>query len=129
MPKKFEIRNSTDEFLISQIEGKKQGGEVYYKDNTVWCTQKAMGMLFDCMADNVGLHLKNIYESEELEEEATAEKISVVRREGNRNVNRILQFYNLDAIISVGYRVNSIRATQLTMEDWAKRIDAYLNNW
>ena len=116
------------EFLISQIEGKEQGGEVYYKDNTVWCTQKAMGMLFDCTADNVGLHLKNIYESEELEEEATAEKISVVRREGNRDVNRILQFYNLDAIISVGYRVNSIRVTQLTMEDWAKRIDAYLNN-
>ena len=128
MPKKFEIRSSTDEFLISQIEGKEQGGEVYYKDNTVWCTQKAMGMLFDCTADNVGLHLKNIYESEELEEEATAEKISVVRREGNRDVNRILQFYNLDAIISVGYRVNSIRVTQLTMEDWAKRIDAYLNN-
>ena len=128
MPKKFKIRSSVAEFLISQIEGKKQGGEVYYKDNTVWCTQKAMGMLFDCTADNVGLHLKNIYESEELEEEATAEKISVVRREGNRDVNRILQFYNLDAIISVGYRVNSIRVTQLTMEDWAKRIDAYLNN-
>ena len=128
MPKKFEIRSSVAEFLISQIEGKEQGCEVYYKDNTVWCTQKAMGMLFDCTADNVGLHLKNIYESEELEEEATAEKISVVRREGNRDVNRILQFYNLDAIISVGYRVNSIRATQLTMENWAKRIDAYLNN-
>ena len=111
MPKKFEIRNSTAEFLISQIEGKEQGGEVYYKDNTVWCTQKAMGILFDCTADNVGLHLKNIYESEELEEETTAEKISVVRREGNRDVNRKLQFYNLDAIISVGYRVNSIRAT------------------
>ena len=120
MPKKFEIRNSTAEFLISQIEGKEQGGEVYYKDNTVWCTQKAMGMLFDCTADNVRLHLKNIYESEELEEEATAEKISVVRREGNRDVNRILQFYNLDAIISVGYRVNSIRATQF--RQWATSV-------
>ena len=120
MPKKFEIRNSTAEFLISQIEGKEQGVEVYYKDNTVWCTQKAMGMLFDCTADNVGLHLKNIYESEELEEEATAEKISVVRREGNRDVNRILQFYNLDAIISVGYRVNSIRATQF--RQWATSV-------
>jgi len=85
---------------------------VYYKDKIVWCTQKAMGVLFDCSADNVGLHLKNIYESKELEEEATAEKISVVRREGNRDVNRTLQFYNLDAIISVGYRVNIIRATQ-----------------
>ena len=120
MPKKFEIRNSTAEFLIFQIEGKEQGVEVYYKDKTVWCTQKAMGVLFDCSADNVGLHLKNIYESEELEEEATAEKISVVRREGNRDVNRTLQFYNLDAIISVGYRVNSVRATQF--RQWATSV-------
>ena len=120
MPKKFEIRNSTTEFLIFQIESKEQGVEVYYKDKTVWCTQKAMGVLFDCSADNVGLHLKNIYESKELEEEATAEKISVVRREGNRDVNRTLQFYNLDAIIAVGYRVNSIRATQF--RQWATSV-------
>ena len=92
------------------------------------CNQKAMGMLFDCTADNVGLHLKNIYESEELEEKATISKMETVRQEGNREVKRIVVMYNLDAIISVGYRVNSIRATQLTMEDWAKRIDAYLNN-
>jgi len=115
-----EIRNSTAEFLIFQIEGKEQGVEVYYKDKTVWCTQKAMSMLFDCSSDNIGLHLKNIYESGELKEEATAEKISVVRREGNRDVNRFLQFYNLDAVISVGYRVNSIRATQF--RQWATSI-------
>ena len=108
--KRREIRNSTAEFLIFQIEGKEQGIEVYYKDNTVWCTQKAMGMLFDCSSDNIGLHLKNIYEIGELQEGATAEKISVVRQEGERMVNRTLQFYNLDAVISVGYRVNSIRA-------------------
>ena len=108
--KRREIRNSTAEFLIFQIEGKEQGIEVYYKDKTVWCTQKAMGMLFDCSSDNIGLHLKNIYESGELQEGATAEKISVVRQEGERMVNRTLQFYNLDAVISVGYRVNSIRA-------------------
>ena len=59
MAKRREIRNSTAEFLIFQIEGKGQGIEVYYKDKTVWCTQKAMGMLFDCSTDNVGLHLKN----------------------------------------------------------------------
>lgn len=117
MPKRREIRNSTAEFLIFQVEGKEQGIEVYYKDKTVWCTQKAMGMLFDCSSDNIGLHLKNIYESGELIEEATAEKISVVRHEGNREVNRSLQFYNLDAVISVGYRVNSIRATQF--RQWA----------
>ena len=66
MTKRREIRNSTAEFLIFQIEGKEQGVEVYYKDNTVWCTQKAMGMLFDCSTDNIGLHLKNIFASGEL---------------------------------------------------------------
>ena len=120
MAKRREIRNSTAEFLIFQIEGKEKGVEVYYKGKTVWCTQKAMGMLFDCSTDNIGLHLKNIYESGELDEGATAEKISVVRLEGNREVNRTLQFYNLDAVISVGYRVNSIRATQF--RQWATSI-------
>ena len=113
MAKRREIRNSTAEFLIFQIEGKEQGVEVYYKDKTVWCTQKAMGMLFDCTSDNISVHLQNIYDTDELKKEATTEKISVVRREGNRDVNRTLQFYNLDAVISVGYRVNSIRATKL----------------
>ena len=115
-----EIRNSTAEFLIFQIEGKEQGVEVYYKDKTVWCTQKAMGMLFDCTSDNISVHLQNIYDTDELKKEATTEKISVVRREGNRDVNRTLQFYNLDAIISVGYRVNSIRATQF--RQWATSV-------
>ena len=120
MAKRREIRNSTAEFLIFQIEGKEQGVEVYYKDKTVWCTQKAMGMLFDCTSDNISVHLQNIYATDELKKEATTEKISVVRREGNRDVNRTLQFYNLDAIISVGYRVNSIRATQF--RQWATSI-------
>lgn len=79
-----------------------------------------MGMLFDCSTDNIGLHLKNIYDSGELEEKATTEKISVVRQEGTREVNRSLQFYNLDAVISVGYRVNSIRATQF--RQWATNV-------
>jgi len=120
MIKRREIRNSTTEFLIFQIEGKEQGVEVYYKDKTVWCTQKAMGMLFDCTSDNISVHLQNIYDTNELNKEATTEKISVVRREGNRDVNRTLQFYNLDAVISVGYRVNSIRATQF--RQWATSI-------
>ena len=100
MAKRREIRNSTAEFLIFQIEGKEHGIEVYYKDKTVWCTQKAMGMLFDCTSDNISVHLQNIYDTDELKKEATTEKISVVRREGNKDVNRTLQFYNLDAIIS-----------------------------
>ena len=120
MAKKREIRNSTAEFLIFQVEGKGQGVEVYYKDENIWATQKAMATLFDCSTDNVGLHLKNIYDSGELKEEATTEKISVVRREGNRDVSRNLQFYSLDAIIAVGYRVNSIRATQF--RQWATSV-------
>ena len=120
MAKRREIRNSTAEFLIFQIEGKEQGIDVYYKDKTVWFTQKAMGMLFDCTADNIRVHLQNIYDTGELKKEATTEKISVVRRDGNRDVNRTLQFYNLDAVISVGYRVNSIRATQF--RQWATSV-------
>lgn len=112
MPKKFEIRNSTAEFLIFQIEGKEDGVQVVYHNESVWCTQKAMAQLFDCSSDNIGLHLKNIYEIGELLQEATTENFSVVQNEGERQVNRKLRFYNLDAIISVGYRVNSTRATQ-----------------
>ena len=112
MPKKFEIRNSTAEFLTFQIEGKEDGVQVVYRDETVWCTQKAMAQLFDCSTNNIGLHLKNIYETGELLQEATTETFSVVQTEGEREVNRKLKFYNLDAIISVGYRVNSARATQ-----------------
>lgn len=112
MAKKFEIRNSTAEFLIFQIEGKEDGVQVVYHKESVWCTQKAMAQLFDCSSDNIGLHLKNIYETGELSQEATTENFSVVQTEGERQVNRKLKFYNLDAIISVGYRVNSTRATQ-----------------
>ena len=112
MAKKFEIRNSTAEFLIFQIEGKEDGVQVVYHKESVWCTQKAMAQLFDCSTDNIGLHLKNIYETGELTQEATTENFSVVQNEGEREVNRKLKFYNLDAIISVGYRVNSTRATQ-----------------
>ena len=112
MAKKFEIRNSTAEFLIFQIEGKEDGVQVVYHKESVWCTQKAMAQLFDCSTDNICLHLKNIYDTGELTQEATTENFSVVQNEGERQVNRKLKFYNLDAIISVGYRVNSTRATQ-----------------
>lgn len=109
MPKKFEIRNSTVEFLTSVAEGKEQGIQVLYKDETIWATQKAMAMLFDCSTDNIGLHLKNIFKSGELEERSVAEKNSATATDGK---NYMTKFYNLDAIISVGYSVNSIRATQ-----------------
>ena len=112
MAKKFEIRNSTAEFLIFMAEGKEQGIQVLYKKETIWATQKAMATLFDCSADNIGLHLKNIFDDKELDKNATTEKISVVQQEGTREVRRNTLFYNLDAIISVGYRVTSRRATQ-----------------
>ena len=112
MAKKYEIRNSTAEFLTFVATGKEDGIQVLYKNETIWATQKAMATLFDCTTDNIGLHLKNIYESGELGKEATTEKSSAVQKEGDRTVTRNTMFYNLDAIISVGYRVNSIRATQ-----------------
>ena len=103
MAKKFEIRNSTAEFLTFVAEGKEQGIHGLYKDETVWATQKAMAQLFDCSADNIGLHLKNIYDTNELNKEATTEKISVVQQEGAREVRRNTLFYNLDAIVSAEF--------------------------
>ena len=98
MAKRREIRNSTAEFLIFQIEGKEQGVEVYYKDKTVRCTQKAMGMLFDCSTDNVGLHLKNIFASGELVKDSVTEKTSATASDGK---NHMTEFYNLDAIYKI----------------------------
>ena len=117
MAKKHEIRNSTAEFLIFQAEGKEQGVEVYYKDENIWATQKAMATLFDCSTDNVGLHLKNIFASGELVKESVTEKISATASDGK---NYLTQFYSLDAIIAVGYRVNSLRATQF--RQWATSV-------
>ena len=112
MAKKFEIRNSTAEFLIFQLEGKENGIQVVYKDETIWATQKVIAELFDVKVATVNEHLANIFKSGELSEEATIRKFRIVQQEGSRNVEREPLFYNLDAIISVGYRVNSVRATQ-----------------
>lgn len=109
MEKNLTIRNSTAEFLIFQAQDKSQGVDVVYHDETIWATQKAMSVLFDCTTDNISLHLKNIFASGELKKESVTEKISATASDGK---NYQTQFYNLDAIISVGYRVNSIRATQ-----------------
>jgi len=89
---------------------------VKFENDTVWLTQKQMSLLFDCSVDNVGLHLKNIFKNDELEEVSVAEEYSVTASDGkNYKVNH----YNLDAIISVGYRVNSSRATQF--RQWATK--------
>ena len=109
MAEKFEIRNSTAEFLIFQIEGKESGVQVVYHDETVWCTQKAMAELFDVGVPAISKHLKNIFESGELSEDSVISKMETTASDG-KSYNTT--FYNLDAIISVGYRVNSTRATQ-----------------
>ena len=113
MTKQFEIRNSTAEFLTFVIEGKEDGVQVVYKDDTVWTTQKAMATLFDVGVPAISKHLKNIFESGELDKAATISKMETVVNRGFRGESQEeVEFYNLDAIISVGYRVNSIRATQ-----------------
>lgn len=94
--------------------------EVHFNQDTVWLSQKMMAELFDKDSDTISLHLKNIYLEEELEEAATTEFFSVVQLEGKRKVKRDIKFYNLDAILSVGYRVNSKRGTQFRI--WANRI-------
>ena len=91
------------------LEGKEDGIQVMYKNETIWATQKAMAQLFDCSTDNIGLHLKNIFASGELVKDSVTEKNSATAADGK---NYQTMFYNLDAIISVGYRVNSVRATQ-----------------
>lgn len=107
------------EVLLYSNDNSKEFVNVIFKDETFWLTQSSMAELFDCTSDNISLHLKNIYADEELESSATTEKISVVRKEGNRNVQRTLDFYNLDAIIAVGYRVNSKKATRF--RQWATK--------
>lgn len=112
MAKILEIRNSTAEFLTFLAENKEDGVQVVYCDETIWATQVAMGELFGVEAKTIGFHLQNIYQEGELQQDRTTQKIRVVQLEGSRKVNREPMFYNLDAIISVGYRVSSIRATQ-----------------
>ena len=107
------------EIVLYQIEDTNVCVSVYYENETFWLSQKAMGELFDCSADNISLHLKNIYAEDELSEEATAEFFSVVQREGAREVKRKVKCYNLDAIIAVGYRVNSKKATRF--RQWATK--------
>ena len=94
--------------------------DVVLRDETIWLTQKSMAELFDCSKDNIGLHLKNIFLDKELDKNTTTEIFSVVQREGNREVKRNIEFYNLDAIIAVGYRVNSKKATQFRI--WATNV-------
>ncbi len=106
-------------FLLYSTDKGKVSVDVFVKNETVWLTQKAMSQLFGVESNTITYHLKEIYKSRELEEEATTRKIRAVQTEGKREVSRNLDFYNLDAIISVGYRVNSYNATQFRI--WATK--------
>lgn len=117
MSKQLQIRNSTAEFLIFQAEDKAQGVQVFYQDENIWATQDAIATLFDKGRTTITEHLKHIFESGELNQNSVCRKFRLTAADGK---NYETQFYNLDAIISVGYRVNSIRATQFRR--WATSV-------
>ena len=108
------------QFVLYSIDQEDIKIKVAVKDETIWVTQRGMAELFGCTSDNISLHLKNIYADGELSENSTTENFSVVQSEGSRQVTRSVRFYNLDAVISVGYRVNSHRATQFRI--WATSV-------
>ncbi len=113
MATQLEIRNSTAEFLTFVIDGKEDGVQVVYRDETIWATQKAMATLFDVGVPAISKHLKHIFDDGELDKSMTISKMETVVNRGFRGeLKEEVEFYNLDAIISVGYRVNSVRATQ-----------------
>ena len=115
--KKLQIRNSTAEFLIFTNQAKEDGIEVRVQNETIWLSQKLMGVLFDCSTDNISLHLKNIFKENELDESSVTEEFSVTASDGKTYRTK---HYNLDAIISVGYRVNTGRAT--AFRQWATSV-------
>jgi hypothetical protein len=110
----------TNEILIYENEHKIIEVQLDGQQETLWLSQKQIAEVLDTSTDNVSLHLKNIFNDQELDEAATTEDFSVVRQEGARQVKRQVKHYNLDAVISVGYRVNSGRVTQF--RQWATRV-------
>ena len=115
--KNLQIHNTATEFLIFTNKAGKNGVEVRIQDETVWLTQKLMAALFDCTTENIIIHLKNIYEKGELNEISVTKDFLVTANDGK---NYKTKHYNLDAIISVGYRVNSAKATQFRI--WATKV-------
>ncbi len=109
MKDKLQIRNSTAEFLIFQIDSKAEGIEVLYQDETLWLTQEAIAVLFDKGRSTIAEHLQNIFQCQELQEDSVCRKFRRTAADGKEYATK---YYNLDAVISVGYRANSVRATQ-----------------
>ncbi len=114
---KFRIRNSTAEFLIFTGQASGNSIEVRIAEDTVWLTQKLMGVLFEVSIPTINEHLSNLFKQKEIQQTATIRKFRTVQNEGGREVTRDIEFYNLEAIIAVGFRVNSTRAIQF--RQWA----------
>lgn len=118
--KKLIVRSSSAEFLIFEQQKKQNGIQVRFEEGDLWLTQKALGELFDTTRNNITIHLQDIYRTNEMEEKSTSKEFLLVQKEGNRDVKRKVKYYNLDVVISVGYRVNSDRAIQFRR--WATNI-------
>lgn len=118
--KKLIIRNSTAEFLIFNSQKGEDGIEVRVEDENVWLTQKLIAKLFDVTIPTINEHLKNIFETEELSADSTIRKFLIAQKEGNRRIKRGIDHYNLEGIISVGFKVNSQRAVDFRR--WANQI-------
>lgn len=112
--------NNNIQFLLYSMPDDKGKIQVVIKDETLWCTQRAMAELFGVGVPAISKHLNNIYEDKELQKEATVSKMEIVQAEGTREVKRTSEFYNLDAIIAVGYRVSSFKATRF--RQWATKV-------
>jgi len=125
MSKNFQVEENRGDIVIYQSENGDTKIDVHFQDETVWLTQAQMEVLFQTSHANVVEHIKNIYEEGELDENSTCRKFRQVRREGNRDVTREVLYYNLDMIISLGYRIKSSIATQFRR--WAtKRLKEYM---
>ena len=116
---------TNSQILLYQTKDGEAKIEVKMENETVWLSQKQMAELFGCTVENIIFHLQNIFKSGELSEKPTTKDYLAVQKEGNREINRIIKIYNLDAIISVGYRINSLRGTQFRI--WAtQRLREYI---
>ena len=121
------MQNHEIQFLLYNTPDDNGSVQMVVKDETLWCTQKAMAQLFGVGVPAVSKHLANIYAEGELEANATISKMETVQTEGSRNIKRQVDFYHLDAIIAVGYRVNSAKATKF--RQWATKIlSEYIKN-
>ena len=114
------VRSSSAEFLIFERQTHDKGIQVRFEDGDLWLTQKAIGELFNTTRNNITMHINDIYNTYEMDENSTSKKFLLVQKEGNREVKRNIQYYNLDMVISIGYRVNSDNAIQFRR--WATNV-------